>query len=44
VQLALSDGALTATTADVGAGYDNLVDAKITLRGNAAPQFNHQQQ
>jgi hypothetical protein len=32
-----------ATTGDTGADYNSLIDAKITLRGNATPQFNHQQ-
>ena len=45
LDLALSDGALTANTIkEVGADYHNLVDARIKLRGNQAPLFNHQQQ
>jgi len=43
LDLALSDGAITATTiGEAGTDYDNLVDAKVTLRGNAAPRYNHQ--
>jgi hypothetical protein len=45
LDLALSDGALTAATVKkVGVDYSSLVDAKIRLRGNAAPLFNHQHQ
>jgi len=45
LDLALSDGVLTAVTVDQpGVDYDRLVDARITLRGNAAPTFNHQGQ
>ena len=45
LDLALSDGAVTANTLkEVGAYYDSLVDAKVRLRGNAAPLFNHQLQ
>jgi signal transduction histidine kinase/CheY-like chemotaxis protein len=45
LELALSDGAITAATLeDVGADYGGLIDAKVTLRGNAAPRFNHQGQ
>ena len=45
LELALSDGAITATTVkEVGADYDSLVDAKVRLRGNEAPLFNHQLQ
>jgi signal transduction histidine kinase/CheY-like chemotaxis protein len=45
LDLALSDGAITATTIqEVGADYHSLVDAKIRLRGNQAPLFNHQLQ
>jgi signal transduction histidine kinase/ActR/RegA family two-component response regulator len=41
LDLALSDGIITATTVkEVGADYDNLVDAKVRLRGNQAPLFN----
>ena len=43
--LAMSDGALTANTIkQAGADYQSLVDAKIRLRGNVAPLFNHQLQ
>jgi diguanylate cyclase (GGDEF)-like protein len=42
LDLALSDGAITAITIkETGTNYDSLVDAKIRLRGNAAPTFNH---
>jgi signal transduction histidine kinase len=45
LELALSDGLITATTIkEPGADYASLVDAKIALRANAAPQFNHQHQ
>jgi len=45
LELALSDGTVTATTVKgVGDDYDSLVDAKIKLRANAAPLFNHQRQ
>jgi hypothetical protein len=45
LDLALSDGAITANTIkEVGADYDSLVDAKVRLRGNEAPLFNHQLQ
>jgi hypothetical protein len=45
LELALSDGAITATTLEeAGADYDSLVDAEVTLRGNQAPRFNHQVQ
>ncbi|MGA2595507.1 MAG: ATP-binding protein [Bryobacteraceae bacterium] len=45
LELALSDGLITATTIkEPGADYASLVDAKIVLRANAAPQFNHQRQ
>jgi signal transduction histidine kinase/CheY-like chemotaxis protein/HPt (histidine-containing phosphotransfer) domain-containing protein len=45
LELALSDGAITAATLEeVGADYGGLIDAKVTLRGNAAPRFNHQGQ
>ncbi len=45
LDLALSDGAITANTIkEVGANYHSLVDAKIKLRGNQAPLFNHQLQ
>jgi len=40
--LALSDGNLLAITVrEAGADYRSLVDAKVRLRGNAAPLFNH---
>jgi signal transduction histidine kinase/CheY-like chemotaxis protein len=40
--LALSDGEITAATVkEVGADYESLVDAKVRLRGNQAPMFNH---
>jgi signal transduction histidine kinase len=43
LDVALSDGTVTATTLkEVGADYDSLVDAKVRLRGNQAPLFNHQ--
>lgn len=43
--IALSDGMLIAiTVSKPGADYESLVDAKIKLRGNAAPTFNHQGQ
>ncbi len=43
--LALSDGEIMAsTTRTEGVDYDSLVDAKIRLRGNAAPLFNRQGQ
>jgi signal transduction histidine kinase/DNA-binding response OmpR family regulator len=45
LELALSDGAITATTLEeAGADSDSLVDAEVTLRGNQAPRFNHQVQ
>ena len=45
LELALSDGAITAATIEeVGADYGSLIDAEVTLRGNAAPRFNHQGQ
>ncbi|MGA2595506.1 MAG: response regulator [Bryobacteraceae bacterium] len=45
LELALSDGAITATTVkEPGANYASLVDAKIRLRANAGPLFNHQHQ
>jgi signal transduction histidine kinase/CheY-like chemotaxis protein len=43
LDLALSDGTITASTVkEAGVDYDSLVDAKIRLRGNQAPLFNHQ--
>jgi signal transduction histidine kinase/CheY-like chemotaxis protein len=43
LDLALSDGTITATTIrEAGADYESLVDAKVRLRGNAAPRYNHQ--
>ena len=45
LEVALNDGVLTAVAVDeVGADYDALVDARISLRGNAVPSFNHQNQ
>jgi len=45
LELALSDGAITATTLEeAGADYGSLVDAEVRLRGNEAPRFNHQVQ
>ena len=45
LELALSDGSISATTLDqVSADYASLVDAKVRLRGNQAPRFNHQNQ
>ena len=45
LSLAMSDGALTANTIkQAGADYESLVDAKVRLRGNMAPLFNHQLQ
>jgi signal transduction histidine kinase/CheY-like chemotaxis protein len=45
LDLALSDGAITASTIkEVGADYHSLVDAKVRIRGNQAPLFNHQMQ
>jgi signal transduction histidine kinase/CheY-like chemotaxis protein/HPt (histidine-containing phosphotransfer) domain-containing protein len=45
LDLALSDGLITALTVrEPGADYTYLVDAKVKLRGNAAPLFNHQRQ
>ena len=45
LDLALSDGAITANTiTEVGVDYHRPVDAKIKLRGNQAPLFNHQLQ
>jgi signal transduction histidine kinase len=41
--LALSDGVIRAhTIQDPAANYRSLIDAKIRLRGNQAPLFNHQ--
>jgi hypothetical protein len=43
LDLALGDGTVTATTiSEAGVDYDSLVDAKVRLRGNAAPRYNHQ--
>jgi signal transduction histidine kinase len=43
LDLALSDGTVFATTVkEVGVDYNSLVDAKVRLRGNQAPLFNHQ--
>jgi signal transduction histidine kinase len=45
ISLALSDGLIRATTIRVkGQDYDHLVDAKILIRGAAAPLFNKRRQ
>jgi signal transduction histidine kinase/CheY-like chemotaxis protein len=45
LDLALADGGLIATTVQQeGEEFDSLIDAKIRIRGNAAPRFNHQGQ
>jgi signal transduction histidine kinase/ActR/RegA family two-component response regulator len=46
LSLAMSDGPLTANTTieQAGTDYESLVNAKVRLRGNMAPLFNHQQQ
>jgi signal transduction histidine kinase/CheY-like chemotaxis protein len=45
LDLALGDGFISATTVNDGkVDYGSLVDAKVRLRGNAAPEFNHQRQ
>ena len=45
LNLALSDGYVGATTVrEPGAVYEDLIDARIRLRGNAGPIFNHQRQ
>ena len=45
LNLALADGSIAATTVkEPGADYAALIDARISLRGNAAPSFNHQWQ
>ena len=45
LNLAMSDGNIYAITSkETGVDYGHLVDAKVTLRGNAAPQFNHNHQ
>jgi len=45
LQVALSDGVLSATTVrDPQVDYAALVDAKVRIRGNAAPLFNHARQ
>ena len=42
LEVALPDGNISAVTVrDAGADYSRLVDAKIALRGNEAPLFNH---
>ena len=42
LDLALTDGNIMATTVrEPGADYASLVDAKVRVRGNAAPMFNH---
>lgn len=41
LELAMADGTLTVTMLkDAGATYSNLVDAKVRIRGNAAPTVN----
>jgi hypothetical protein len=43
--LSLADGEIMAsTTRQPGADYDSLIDAKVRLRGNAAPLYNQQRQ
>lgn len=43
--LALSDGDITATTVrESGVDYGRLADARVRLRGNAGPLFNHRRQ
>jgi PAS domain S-box-containing protein len=43
LDLALTDGTVFATTVkEVGVDYNSLLDAKVRLRGNQAPLFNHQ--
>ena len=45
LDIELTDGAIAATTVAVpGVDYTGLIDAKIRLRGNAAPMFNHRHQ
>jgi signal transduction histidine kinase/DNA-binding response OmpR family regulator len=45
LELSTSDGTIIATAVEQqGDDYDSLVDARITLRGNAVPRFNHQRQ
>jgi hypothetical protein len=45
LSLALSDGTITANTGkEAGVDYETLVDARVRLRGNAGPLFNHQRQ
>jgi signal transduction histidine kinase/CheY-like chemotaxis protein len=45
LNLAMSDGMIAATTVrETGADYASLVDAKVKLRGNCGPTFNHQGQ
>jgi hypothetical protein len=45
LHLALSDGSIAATTVrEAGADYAGLIDAKVRLRGNAGPSFNHRGQ
>jgi len=45
LNLALSDGNITATTVrEPGVDYNRLVDAKVKLRGNTGPLFNHNRQ
>jgi len=43
IDLALSDGAITATTiGEAGPDYDSLVDAKVRVLGTEAALYNHQ--
>jgi signal transduction histidine kinase/DNA-binding response OmpR family regulator len=45
LELGMSDGLIFASTTDqVIENYANLVDARVILRGNAVPRFNHQLQ
>ena len=45
LDLALSDGIVAATTVKrAGQDFSSLVDARIRLRANAGPSFNHQRQ
>jgi signal transduction histidine kinase/CheY-like chemotaxis protein len=45
VDLALSDGVITGSTVkEEGIDYDSLIDARVRLRGNAAPMYNYQRQ
>lgn len=45
LNLSLNDGTIAAITPDaLGRDYSRLVDSKISLRGNASPVFNHNNQ